>query len=337
MQHPLLNLGAIGFSPEQQALIQAQLSLNQAELYTGAQAGESGHPVWQLTDHTIANALLLNAQHISWTDKHDLRFHADAQHSDIVGLRLSELSMPYAISGKLTAQVAAIVPSAAPNTLLHDKRSVVHTLQYFEAMLRPLRTLFALGFHMTERESELDNAHVFHVDLNGQLQAIVDMPEQRVIVRDGLRPFDLEDSAWSPRPKSANSVPAGFIVWATEELAWVLGMHGQRCALPSRYFVKPIYFRRMPRVRARMLYPRHSALLELLGQQVWKFADLWAALGGSDEVLKRDLYALYLCQAITTTAHKASAALSSGGSGKDGPQTSRLDGSFDLPTMAGEF
>lgn len=335
MQHPLLNLGAIGFSPEQRALIEAQLSLNQTELDADGLAGSLGHPVWQLTDHSVANALLLNAQHISWTDQHDVRFHADAQHSDIVGLRPSELTVPYAISGALTAQIAAMMPSAAPNTLLHDKRSIVHTLQYFEALLRPLRTLYALAFHMAERHSELDNAHVFHVDLEGLLLAMVDMPEQRVIVRDGVRPFDLEDSVWSPRPKSANSVPAGFSVWTAQEVSWVQAMHGQSYALPKRYCAKPIYFRRMPRVRAQMLYPRHSALLELLSHQSWDFHELWSALGSSEEVLRRDLYALYLCQAITTTAHKLPAASSSGWASKDTPHSSHLDGSFHLPTMAG--
>ncbi len=337
MEHPLLNLGVIGFSAEQRALILAQLNLNRTE----HSAGEPAHPVWQITDYREANALLVNAQHIAGVDAQGLQFHAGTQGEAMVGLRPSELHVPYAISGALTPEMAALMHSAAPNTQLHDKRSVVHTLQYFESALRPLRTAYALAHHMTERTSELDDQHVFHIERDNQLQVILDVPMQRVMVREGLRPLDLEEAIWSPRPKSANNLPAGFVVWATEELGWLLAMHGASANVPARYFSKLIYLRRLPRARAHMLYPRHTLLLELLSQQGWKFLDLLAAVGYSEELLRRDLYALYLCHAITTTARKMPSGVVPSGppSLGDGQShlSSRLDDSFQLPTMAADL
>ncbi len=305
MQHPRLNLGLIGFSAEQQTLIQAQLERAPAQM-AGSDANkvDPNYPIWLITGYREANALLLNADHVSWADAQDLRFHSDAQHSDIVGLRPSELTMPFAICGTITPQMAAIVSDKVPNTVLHDERSMVHALQYFEALLRPLRTVYALAYQMAERSHELDNSHVFHVERDGKLEAIVDMPSQRVMVRDGLRPFDLDNAYWARRPPSANNCPVGFVELTTEELSWVLAMHGKNYVLPERYFKKKIYLRRLPHVRIGMFYPRHKPLLELLSQQGWSFADLAAALDGNDELLKRDLYALYLCRAVTTTARK---------------------------------
>jgi hypothetical protein len=337
MQHPLLNLGVIGFSAEQRALILAQLRLNKSE----RGAGDLVHPAWQITDYREANALLVNAQHIAGADAQGLRFHTSSDGEAMVGLRPNELHVPYAISGSLSPEVAARINSAAPTTQLHDKRSVMLTLQYFEAALRPLRTAFALAHHMTERTSELDDQHVFHIERDNQLLAILDLPTQQVMMREGLRPLDLDDAIWSSRPKSANSLPAGFVVWATEELGWLLAMHGASASIPGRYFSKSIYLRRMPRVRAHMLYPRHTHLLELLSQQGWKFLDLLSAVGYGDELLRRDLYALYLCHAITTTARKLPAGVVPSGppSLGDGqsPMSSHLDDSFQLPTMAAEL
>jgi hypothetical protein len=338
MQHPLLNLGVIGFSAEQCALLLAQLNLNRTE----HGAGELEHPVWQMTDYREANALLVNAQHIAAVDAQGLHFHAGNDDNAMVGLRPSELHVPYAISGTLTPEMVALTGRASPHTELHDKRSVIRTLQYFEAALRPLRTAFALACHMAERTAELDEQHVFHIERDNQLQAILDVPMQRVMVRQGLRPMDLEEAIWSPRPKSANSLPAGFVVWATEELGWLLAMHGASASVPSRYFSKLIYLRRMPHLRAHTLYPRHTSLLELLSQQGWKFIDLLAAVGYSDELLRRDLYALYLCHAITTTARKlpsgaVPSAPPSVGDGHSHMHTSRLDDSFQLPTMAADL
>ncbi len=123
--------------------------------------------------------------------------------TDIMGIRPSELTLPYAISGDMSPDVAAIVTERAPNTMLYDQRSIIQTLQYFEANLRPLRTLYALAAMVQERRHEIDAKRTYHLERHGVFDAIIDLPGARVMVRDGLRPFDLDASNWLTRPMHA--------------------------------------------------------------------------------------------------------------------------------------
>lgn len=339
MQHPRLNLGIIGFTPQQQALIAVQLGLNSAQPVSQdahSQFDETRHPVWQITHFSEANALLLNAQAMASGNKYEVRFHTDTAHSDIVGLRPSELALPCAVVGQLDPAVLAQMPAGTPHTVLSDPRSMTRTLQYFEASLRPLRTLYALALQLSERQGELDNKHTFHLEHQSVLQAIVDVPRQRVMVREGLRPFDVDDAAWLNRPAGANNQPAGFMLWMVEELMWILAMHGSALPLPERYFVRPVHLRRMPRVRSSLLVPRHAALLKLLSQQAWLWLDLAAALGAQTEVqkkqLQRDMYALYICRAITTNARSSPLAHT-----QEGNSNSAGSDAHHLPTMAADL
>jgi hypothetical protein len=348
MQHPLLNLGLIGFSADQQAALAQQLALNRVDhipagsAKKGATSSPPPHPIWHITEYNEANALLFNADHISWSDAHDLRFHVagDASDSGVLGIRPSELTMPYAISGDMPPAVAEMVAKRAPNTMLHDPRSIIQTLQYFEAALRPLRSLFALANLMHERRDELDAKHTFHIERNGTLDAIIDVPRQRVMVRDGLRPFDLDESQWLPRPMSANSLPPNFSVWGMQELAWLMAMHRHTPSIPDRYYAKPIYLSRVPKVRTSLLMPRHSVLLEMLGQQGWQIDQLAPALACTQAVLVRDLNALYVCRAITTTVgNSVLAAEASVANPQLGQESSILTTGmgYQLPTMAADL
>jgi hypothetical protein len=354
MLHPLLNLGLIGFPTDHRQFVSAQLALNAADrpgYSKGAGASdELQHPIWQVTDFREADALLINGERISYSDKDDLRFHMAVDGTDIVGIRPAELTLPYAVSGDMTPEVAAIVSQRAPNTMLYDQGSIIQTLQYFEASLRPLRTLYALAAMVQERRHEIDAKHTYHLERNGSLDAIIDLPNARVMVREGLRPFHLDEANWLSRPMSANSLPAHFLVFTLEELAWLLGMHRPNPTLAERYTTEPVYLRRMPRVRSSLLYPRHTVLLQWLSQQGCKLDLLVDAMGLSADVIVRDLHALYLCRAITTKVKDsvlaAEAGMSSGGSsasadsritGQDSGTLPAYGEGFDLPTMVGDL
>jgi hypothetical protein len=354
MLHPLLNLGLIGFPTDHRDFVAAQLALNAADQATEANdpgtSGDLQHPIWQVTDFREANALLINGERISYSAAGDLRFHVAVDGTDIVGIRPSELTLPYAISGDMAPDVAAMVAQRAPNTMLYDQRSIVHTLQYFEASLRPLRTLYALAAQIQERRDEIDSRHTYHLERNGTLDAIIDVPNARVMVREGLRPFDLDQTSWLQRPVSANHLPPHFAAWTLEEMAWLMGMHKPAPTLPERYCTKPVYLRRMPRVRSSMLYPRHVVLLQWLSQQGCKLELLTDAVGVSTQVMVRDLQALYLCRAITTTVHSSLLAtesvLAQGASaaagdsrltGQDSGTLPAANGGFDLQTVAAEL
>jgi hypothetical protein len=339
MQHPRLNLGIVGFTPQHQALIAAQLSLNRAQPVSQdaySQFDEMRHPVWQITHFSEANALLLNAQAMASSNQYEVRFHTDTAQGDIVGLRPSELALPCAVVGQLDPAVQALMPAGTPHTVLSDPRSIIQTLQYFEASLRPLRTLYALALQLSERQDELDNKHTYHLEHQSVLQAIVDVPRQRVMVRESLRPFNVDDAAWLSRPASANNQPAGFMLWMVEELMWILALHGSDMPLPERYFVRPVHLRRMPRVRSSLLVPRHAVLLKLLSQRPWHWLDLAAALGAQTDAqkkqLQRDMYALYICHTITTQPRSNPAV-----STRPGNLTSEGEGEHHLPTMTGDL
>lgn len=355
MLHPLLNLGLIGFATDHRDFVATQLALNAADHLTqpNTSAGNDAlqHPIWQVTDFREADALLINGDRISYSDTDDLRFHMAVDGTDIMGIRPSELTLPYAISGDMSPDVAAIVTERAPNTMLYDQRSIIQTLQYFEANLRPLRTLYALAAMVQERRHEIDAKRTYHLERNGVLDAIIDLPGARVMVRDGLRPFDLDASNWLTRPMSANSLPSQFSVFTLEELAWLLGMHRPHPTLASRYYTQPVYLRRMPRVRSSLLYPRHAVLLQWLSQQGCKLDLLVDAMGLRAEVIVRDLHALYMCRAITTTVKDSVLAVEAGMSsgarssvsgdsrmtGQDSGTLPAYGEGFDLPTMVGDL
>jgi hypothetical protein len=355
MLHPLLNLGLIGFATDHRDFLATQLALNAVDHLTQhgawADSEELQHPIWQVTDFREADALLINGDRISYSATDDLRFHMAVDGTDIVGIRPSELTLPYAISGDMAPNVAAIITQRAPNTMLYDQRSIVQTLQYFEADLRPLRSLYALAAMVQERRNEIDIKHTYHLERNGVLDAIIDLPNARVMVRNGLRPFHLDEANWLTRPVSANSLPPQFSVYAMEELAWLLGMHRPNPTLAERYYTQPVYLRRMPRVRSSLLYPRHAVLLQWLSQQGCTLELLVDAMGLHAEVIVRDLHALYMCRAITTIVKDsvlaAEAGMSSGArssaltdsrlTGQDSGTLPAYGEGFDLPTMAGDL
>lgn len=304
MHHPQLNLGLLGFTPEQRAQVQSYVDQYTALSISGEPADGSEpvfkNPLWQITGFREANALLLHTAHAQVDSEQVVRFNVDEQNTDVLGVRLTELAVPYAMCGGVSPQIHALTTRSTPRVALGDERSVVLALQHFEAALRPLRTVYALAQELIQRRSELDNKHTYHLMRKGTLDVIVDVPQRRVLVRDGLRPFDLDEAAWQPRPMSANSLPMGFSVWMLEEVAWIHALHCHAFNLPGRYRRKPLHLRRMPRVRSSLIYPRHADLLEALGKEVCDFDNLVAHFPEHADQLKRDLYALYVCRAITT-------------------------------------
>lgn len=309
MQQPRFNLGLLGFSKAQRQWVENYLAPQPAppSQRGHADGAELSEPLWQIADFQEANALLINTQHARLDGQQMVRFGADASEPDagVLGVNPADLSIPYALTGKITPAIASAVADNTPQVTLQDDASLLKALQYCAASLRTLRTLYALALHLLERREELDEGHTYHLSRSGVLDAIVDVPGQRVMVRPGLRPFELADAVWEPRPASANSLPPGFAVWLMEELAWVYALHRTHVALPERYLREPIYLRRTPRVRAAMFYPRHLQLLELLGQQPCDYDRLHQAFPFRTAQLKRDLYALYLCRAITTNLRRA--------------------------------
>jgi hypothetical protein len=308
MEHPRLHLGLLGFSPAQRAQVESFLALHEtpADKRVTKKSDATGQIPWQITDYREANALLLCTAQASIDDQQIVRFPADQLNPEVVGVHPAQLSTPYALVGAITPPILAAMAGNAPVVTLGDAASMQRALEYFEASLRSLQTLFAIAQHLLERRNELDNHHCFHLVRGGQLDAIVDVPQQRVLVRDGLQSKGLEDAAWLSRPASANSAPAGFAIWSMEELAWIFAQHNPVIDLPARYLKLPIYLRQAPQVRPSMINARQVELLELLGQEPCEYPRL-ATVFTQRALLQRDLYVLFACRAITTSPKRAGA------------------------------
>jgi hypothetical protein len=306
MQQPRLNLGLLGFSAAQRALVESFLALRATPVDKRAlkKNDATTASIWQISDYREANALLLNTQQARMDDQQILRFSPDVKHADLVGVNLAELRIPYALVGEVSLLVHTAVAQNTPQVVLGDSASMQSGLEFFEASLRPLRTLFAMALLLLERRNELDDRHTFHLVRRSVLDAIVDVPQQRVMLRDGPRPFELEEADWLSRPASANSMPQGFVQWSMEELAWIYALHNAEIDLPERYLTLPIYLRQAPQVRPSMIYPRHVALLELLGQEPCTYRRLVDAFPQRPDLLRRDLYVLFACRSITTSPQR---------------------------------
>ena len=316
MHHPLLRLGLLGFSAQQRRVVEQLLAENTAAATKHAQSDPDmpwQHPVWVLSSYREANALLICA---SPAHEGEIQLEAHDAHSPLA-VKLADLVLPYAvqwlsspIQGRPASpalpidNIKARDASPAHEVDIDSAQSLIKTLRYFEAILRPLRTLFALAEQMMERRSELDDQHVFHLTRTNMLDCIVDLSTRRLMVRDGMRPVDVYDTVWQPRPLAANTLPPGFSVWSMEEVAWLYGLHRPVIALPKRYMQSPVYFRRLPRVRSSLLQPRHTNLMKALGSAALTYQQLRESLDIDVENLERDLYSLYLCRAITTRSHR---------------------------------
>lgn len=310
MRHPRLNLGLLGFTAEQRQRLQNGIDICEGAISGSLPAEDADaqvtQPVWQLTDFREANALLLNTDNATLNSDKFLRFHANSEVPGVVGVQLSELTVPFAVCGKLAKKIQSNSVQHIPTVIWDDERSVHQCKLHFEATLRPLRTLYSIAYELLERRAELDNKHTFHLMRNSTLDAIVDVPQRRVLVRDGLRPVDLDDVVWQSRPAAANSRPLGFSVWMMEEVMWAHALHCHHFNLPKRYYQMPLRLRRTPRVRASMVYPRHAALLEILAQDAITYSALIELHPDGLAHLERDIYALYACHAITTNANGTS-------------------------------
>ncbi len=304
--HPQLYLGLISFNAQEQEAIAAFIASNAQDAHTDVDDGRLRHPLWRIVDYRQADALFVCGRSATLAQDNSLSFEAPTSAKDTpLAIRLTEMSQPCAMTERqaLIDRGAHLVGSL-PSIHIQDQSSLLSALQCFEALLRPLRSMYSLAAQLVTRRCELDEHHTYHLEDNGKLHAILDVPQRRILMRPTIRPVDVELDTWSPRPKSANYAPTDFFECSFDEVAWVFAMHSPQLNLPSRYGRKSLYFRRMPRVRPSMFYERHSALFELLHLHPLTQAELREMPRVDAQWIERDLFALYLCRSITTTPIK---------------------------------
>jgi hypothetical protein len=315
MRHPLLYIGLIGFEPSDRSHVAEFLRTNTGQAQElGAGTDSMAHPIWEVVDYREADALLINGAAVSHVEGDTLHFSAQQTlQQEPLAITLSQLQAPCAIRLAPVLHNAQLPASSLVDSDLLQPAHLLRCIQRFETVLRPLRSIYALAAELTERQNELDDQRCHHLEHDGQLVAIIDIPQRRIKIRPGVRPVDIESAAWMQRPRQANFAPPDFLVCHMEEVAWLFAMHTPEFLLPKRYATKPIYMRRLPRVRPSMLYRRHGFLIESLSAEPATLEMLQDLIvptrvpenpGLEEQRVVRDLFALYLCRAITTQPQK---------------------------------
>jgi hypothetical protein len=302
MQHPLLYLGLIGFEPDEELRIRTWLVNQRRETIQAHPEADHLSPTWQIVHFLEADALLICGNGVQSGHKSSVQFRSSAsRHNAPLGLNLDDIKTPYAFSHTAALHDLGVETGERPEFDLLQDSSLIKVLHFFNITLQPLRCLYSLAMELTQRQHEIDAHHTYHLERNGGLDAILDAPGHRVLLRPGARPIDIGKDAWLRRPRSANFVPAHFLECSLEEITWLFALHCPETNLPERYLHKTIYLRRNPRVRSSLLYPRHAALLDRLSAVASTLEHLVSTLQSNLPLLHRDLYALYLTRAISTS------------------------------------
>jgi hypothetical protein len=302
MEYPILNLGVVGFSVAQRTALSAIL-LAQPSQHRHAKSGATPC-AWRLTDYREANALVLNLARSEEGPDGILRFLSDAAHPNPIGVVVSELTVPFAIAHKTAAHPYDKLTQAIHFVDLENYDSVVAILQHLETQLYPLRSVFAFAQHIMERRADLDIRKIYHLVRRTGLVALIDLHEHTVWLRDGITPAELDNCIWQTQSPDRNQPGKGFTSWTLEEAFWILAQYSRQIKLPKRYVEHTIYFRRRLRVRPSLVYQRQLELLEQLSRKPQRYEDLQSIPTIQVQRLMHDVYAFYMCRAITTDPRK---------------------------------
>jgi hypothetical protein len=287
-ERPVLLLGLIGFSAEQEARV-AQLLRD-----TPSAAAE-----WRLCPFAEADCWWVNGARIRVLADGSLRIPPAIPHGRSVQLDLADVDRPIAFSQPCSA--AGFEPACRFD--LNDGESVRGVLQDFERWLRPLSAQLWLGAEIVQRESTLQ-ACVYHVIARGRLLAVVDLRGDAGIA-PGVGAAQFEGAVWTTRPHSARFIPDNFTRVSASLLMWQYATRTTRDLLPARYRQGPIYFRRAPKLPYALMKDSHLLLMRELAPGPASFEELQQRTGLAAGRLAHELAALYLCGSITSRVSRA--------------------------------
>ncbi len=304
MRLPQLYLGLLGFDVERATVLRKALAEHNKLALQNKEGTLGFQALWMIVDFREADALLVCGAGAISAAGSQLRFRSDQltlNDEAPLAIMLDQVSQPFAISDPKRLMELGADMKTYPVFNLSVETSLPLTLRQFESILRPLRSMYALALDLTARRDKLDPKFTYHLEIRGRLDAVVDFPGRRVLVRPGARPADLSEAAWQRRPSSANFAPPHFLECTLSEITWLFAMHCPRIDLPSRYQKKPFWLRRTPDVRSTLLYPRHSVLLDRICHGASSLDDLPLDMAIEPHLVERDIYALFLIRAISTS------------------------------------
>lgn len=290
MERPVLSLGLVGFSAEQEARLN--------ELVAGPGPNVPG---WRLGSFSDADAWWVNGSRTQVLADGNLRIASGVPGGRSVKFSLAEVDRPIAFSEPL----APVDFEPAYRFNMEAIAGMHQVLMKFGHWLRPLASQLCLASQLIGREKEL-GSRVYHVSADGRLLAVVDL-QGDVGVLPAAAPTDFDYAEWRARPESARYVPEGFRRVSMSQLVWQYAVRSSRDLLPMRYRAGRIYFRRPPRLDHRLLKDSHLLLMRELAQAPATFEELQHRTGLAAGPLARELAALYLVGSITSNPRRAPA------------------------------
>ena len=277
---PVWRLGLVGFPAAEQALLEAAIARNRSGLR------------WRLGSLAGADALCAKgAQAVTLPDG-SVQIASCTAGAPPVRLDLNDSDRPVAFS--LPAS-RSLPPSATFD--LRSPGSTQAMLEKFEGWLRPVAVQFWLASRIVQERLDVSST-VFHVSVNGRLQAVVSR-------RNGIGVLPIADPAllhgaiWARRPGPADEIPGHFVRTGLTEALWRYAMRTTRDLLPSYLRSGPIYWCRAPQIPQRMFKDSHLMIGRELAHAPATFTELGKRTGVADADLARDLAALRIVGAIT--------------------------------------
>lgn len=287
MAAPLMRMGLLGFSPQENDRLSSLLKAHSLVLE------------WERWPFMEADALWVNGAHAQRTKDKLIRIPSGDPTRPATLLDLRGMDRPTAFALPLSSEDLKPPHVFDPGSAA----SVGSILRRFEGWLRPLAAQLTLCQCLSDRRHTLD-AGVYHLTLDGQLLAVLSARGD-VGLAPGLSPADVMAADWGARPVSASVIPAHFLHTTIPQMMWQFALRTRENLLPKRYLNGLIYFRRVPPVPPPALKEAHRMILSSLAAEPASFAQLRQHIGLGEPAMAHALAALYLAGGITTDARKA--------------------------------
>jgi hypothetical protein len=290
LELPVLRLGLAGFTADEQLAVEQMLA---------TAAGEELS--WAIAEVDAADALWFNGARTQVVGPGRVRVAPGVPSGHSLQVQMSETDRPIAIAQPLPPGLTALCTFD-----LSSRDSMAAALAQLEKWLAPLVAQFSLAAHIAEHQAALGRG-VFELRLNSDLLAVVDMHGDAA-VRSTLEPDLLESGAMWQRSQDT-PVPEDFVRTSLSQLMWQYAVRTQRDLLPRHYRTGMIYFRRPPRLPQQYLTDAHLLMMRELMLAPANFKELAERCAIDEELLARELAALYFVGTITSNPKRAAPAV----------------------------
>jgi hypothetical protein len=287
-EQPVLWLGMAGFPPAQRKALEAAI------------ARAKGLCEWRICAFGDADGWWVNGAKCSISSDNRLKVAPGLPTEHTLRLELKEINRPLAFAEPLAPDNLEALCVFEPTA----DSSIHAALTQFEKWLLPVRTRFALGAMLLQREND-DRRGIYHLTHRGTLLAVLDFGIGMAAVSPRAHPADLWEASWERRPAAAGQTPAGFASCTITQLAWGYVRRTDHDMLPERYRTEMIYYRHVPRVPMRWLRDSQLLLLRELSAEPGTLEAMRERTSLPLEQVAHDLACLYYAGSVTTTPEAA--------------------------------